>query len=143
MKSPIVFRAEFQQPKNSPMRIAARIGVELYHVAIGPPAEWRARVPGAKIAFKDIAGQGSPATLKRQISDIHFEKQLTEWQAFDSRQEPPRLLEKYDWYEDKDGKVFLTNSYLDKLKDDNKRAAEKRIEERKRAALTEWEDRML
>ena len=42
MKSPIVFRSEFQQPKNSPMRIAARIGVELHHVAIGPPAEWRA-----------------------------------------------------------------------------------------------------
>jgi hypothetical protein len=137
MRSPIVFRASFQQPKNSVMRLSAEIAVEVYHERIGPPAAWRARVPGKRILFKDIAEQGVPGILMRQIAAVHFERQVKEWQAYDRSQDPPRLLDKTDWYEDRLGQVYLSDGYREKLERERLARAEAGVAERKRQALEE------
>jgi hypothetical protein len=116
MKSPIVFRADFQQPRESAMRIPAVIGVEVYQSLVGRaggPGEWKARRPGTRIDFPRITPQSRPETLMRQIPLVNFETQLTGyWQAFDSRQSPPRPIEKgRDWRFDKDGKPQFTQEY--------------------------------
>ena len=61
MKSRIVLRAEFQQPKESTMKLSAAVAVEIYHAKIGPPAEWRARRPGTT-----VISSGSPRNRPRK-----------------------------------------------------------------------------
>lgn len=116
MKCPVIFRASFQQPTDTAMKLPDPVEVEIYHTKIGPPAEWRARSPITRVDFNGITPQSTPATLRKQIAYVHFEKQLTAWDAFDGRQEPPRKLLPTDWRMDKDGHVFLSEWYLEKLK---------------------------
>lgn len=118
MKCPVIFRANFEQPTASTMRLPGPVAVEIYQSRIGnpPPAEWKARRPGTRIDFPNITPQSTAATLQKQIADVHFKRQLTPWEAFDSRQLPIRPITSEDWLADKDGKVFLTESYLEKLK---------------------------
>jgi len=104
------------------MKLPGPVEVEIYHAKIGPPAEWRARRPGTRTQFTNVTPQSTPATLQEQIANVHFEKQLTAWEAFDGRQLPPpgccdpgRKLLPTDWRMDKDGHVFLSESYLEKL----------------------------
>ena len=101
------------------MRLPGPVEVEIYHAKVGPPAEWRARRPGTKIDFH-FAGQSTPETLKSQIEAVHFEKQLTEWKAYDTlwnaAPNAPRELSQSDWKVDKDGKVYLCPEYIDRCK---------------------------
>ena len=46
---------------------------------------------------------------------IYFEKQLTDWQAFDSSKMPIRALFREDWAVDAKGVPYLTPSYLEKI----------------------------
>jgi hypothetical protein len=71
MKSPIVFRCDFRQPKGPVMnplgiKMNVPIPVEIYHARSAPPQEWRVRRPGTKVLFK-IAPQQSPGILQSQI----------------------------------------------------------------------------
>jgi hypothetical protein len=119
VRSSIVFRATFEQPTGAlnpaGIKMAGPVEVEIYHQTIGPPAEWRVRRPGTRNDFRLITPQSTPDTLKKQM-DLFFRTQLAPWEAFDNKQSPPRVLEASDWRTDKDGKVFLTESYLEKLK---------------------------
>ena len=72
--------------------------VEVYHARVASPQEWKARRPGTRIDFPHIAAQSTASTLQRQIELLHFEKRLTDWEAFDRTQEPPRLLKREDWH---------------------------------------------
>ena len=136
MKSRIVLRAEFQQPKESTMKLSAPVAVEIYHAKIGPPAEWRARRPGTTVDFKRITAQSTPQTLMHQIADVHFEKQLSEWKAFDILMEPPRLLAPDEWTFDKaTGNAMPTPHYFDVLKEEGRKRSEELISERKAKAL--------
>jgi len=121
MKCPVIFRAKFEQPMESTMRLPGPVAVEIYHAKMGPPGEWRARCPGTRFDFRNITPQSTSATLQKQIADVHFKRQLTPWEAFDARQEPIRPLSAEDWRADKDGKIFLTESYLEKLKQERTR----------------------
>ena len=135
MKSPVIFRATFQQPRESTFKLSAPIGVEVYHNRVQPPQEWKARSPGTRIDFKQISAQATANTLMRQIELLHFETKLTDWEAFDRTQEPPRKLSKEDWHTDTKGNTVLTLEYEDKLKAEAGRRTEKLIEERKTRAL--------
>ena len=119
MKCPIVFRADFEQPIGSrnPAKIKCpgAIPVEIFQKAVGPPAEWKARRPGSKTEMKWISAQSTPATIKQQIVGIHFERQLTGWEAFD---EHGKLA--YDeWSTDNQGKVFVTELRRARLAEEN------------------------
>ena len=91
-----------------------RIEVELYHSRVGPPAEWRARRPGTRLDFPSITPQSRPDTLQKQIELLSFERKVIDWQAFDGdySREP---LQATDWHMDKDGRVFLTEEYREKM----------------------------
>ena len=134
MKSPIVFRGWFQQPKHIAMKFTAEIGVELYHARVGPPAAWGARAIGSRVGFSYIGEQSTPFVLRSQ-TELKFETQVRGWQVLDSSQSPPRVLERNDWYEDAKGSVFLSDSYREKLERERKEAAERRISEKKAEAL--------
>lgn len=136
MKSRIVLRAEFQQPTEVKMHLPVAIAVEVYHAKVGPPAEWRARRPGTKTDFPKITAQSTPQTLMRQIADIHFEKQLSAWKAFDILMEPPRLLTSDEWTFDKaTGNAMPTPHYFDVLKEEGRKRSVELISERKAKAL--------
>ncbi len=137
MKSPIVFRAEFQQPKGA-IKLASRIAVEVYQSRVGDkvsPGEWKARRPGTRIEFANITPQSTPLTIMRQIPLLNFETQLTEWEAFDSLQNG-RLLLFDDWQYDPKGLPYLTESYKEKLKQEETARVEAGIRERKEKALS-------
>lgn len=133
MKSPIVFRAEFQQPKGA-IKLASRIAVEVYQSRVSP-GEWKARRPGTRIDFANITPQSTPLTIMRQIPLLNFETQLTEWEAFDSLQNG-RLLLFDDWQYDPKGLPYLTESYKEKLKQEETARVEAGIRERKEKALS-------
>ena len=137
MKNPIVFRATFQQPKDAKMKIAAPIPLEVYHAKVGPPAEWRARVPQTRVEFARITPQSTPHTLMKQIEAVHFEKQLFPWEAFDSRQSPVRLLQAEDYAIDKNGLPAFTSRYLEKLEQERTEKVQADISKRKEKALEE------
>jgi hypothetical protein len=131
MKSPIVFRATFRQPLGALNPIGAKlncdIGVEVYHLKIGPPAQWGARRPGTIHVFEEITPQTTPAELKRQIAGVFFEKQVSPWEAFDATiPGKPELLQSDEWATDSQGKVHIT-----KLR--RQRKSEALIAEKKRA----------
>lgn len=119
MKCPIVFRGIFRDPKGpldtGGFRLPGNVIVEIYQEAVGPPAEWRARRPGTKNDFK-ITPQSAYKTLQNQISGLCFGVTVTPWQAFDSAQYPARPLFEDEWLTTADGKPFLTDAYLEKLK---------------------------
>lgn len=126
MKSPIVFRASFQQPIG-PMnpchiKMAGVIEVEIFAKAVN---EWRARRPGTRIEFEKISAQTIPSTLQRQM-DFHFERQITPWEAFDT----VGKLASDEWSTDVQGKVFVTELRRTRL-------AEKEIHERAEKAKTQ------
>jgi hypothetical protein len=135
MRSPVIFRATFQQPRESTFKLSAPIGVEVYHNRVQPPQEWKARSPGTRIDFKQIAAQATASTLMRQIELLHFETKLTDWEAFDRTQDPPRKLSKEDWHTDTKGNTVLTLEYQEKVKAEAARDSEKLIQERKARAL--------
>jgi len=116
MKSPVIFRAIFQQPRESTFKLSAPIGVEVYHNRVQPPQEWKARSPGTRIDFKQISAQATASTLMRQIELLHFETKLADWEAFDRTQEPPRKLSKEDWHTDTKGNTVLTLKYQEEVK---------------------------
>jgi hypothetical protein len=62
--------------------------------------------------------------VKRQIVGIHFERQLTQWEAFDGAGK----LEEDEWSTDGQGKVYVTPIREQRLTD-------KRIQESKAKAL--------
>jgi hypothetical protein len=134
VKNPIVFRATFQQPKDVPIKLAAHIDIEVYHSKIGPPAAWNARVPGTRIDFKKITPQGTPHILMKQI-DLGFQKQISPWEAFDSRQSPVRLLEAEDYAIDTNGLPAFTPHYLEKLEQEGTEKVQADISKRKEKAL--------
>lgn len=112
MKSPIVFRASFQQPLGALNPIGAKflapIWVEIFHWKIGPPAGWKARRPGTEHVFEEITPQSTPTALRNQIAGVYFEKQLTPWVAFDATiADRPEELRADEWGMDNQGKVFL------------------------------------
>ena len=138
MKSPIVFRAYFQQPTEFKMRIPAAIHVEIYQSKSGASreaGEWKARAPKTRVKFARITAQSTPATIMRQIPLVNFERQLTPWEAWDSSQEPNRKLSDSDWSTDKDGKVFLTEDYFERLKAEDAARIDAEIQRRKAEAL--------
>jgi hypothetical protein len=135
MRSPVIFRATFQQPRESTFKLSAPIGVEVYHNRVQPPQEWKARSPGTRIDFKQISAQATANTLMRQIELLHFETKLTDWEAFDRTQDPSRKLSKEDWHTDTKGNTVLTLEYQEKVKAEAARASEKLIQERKARAL--------
>ncbi len=113
VKSPIVFRAQFKGPKWTTFQLPGPVDVELYHSAIGPPAEWRARRPGTKNDFEKITPQSMVETLKRQMEQF-FEEQISQWEAFDTTMPKAlQLLKREDWATDNQGKVYLTKDYID------------------------------
>jgi len=114
MKSPVVFRANFEQPKNVTMRLPGAVTVEVFHAKVGPPAEWRARRPGTKNEFPYTA-QSVASTLKEQIEILYFERRVSDWLAYDTRFDPPRILNDSDWRQDQEGKICLSASYLEVL----------------------------
>jgi hypothetical protein len=108
VKSPIVFRASFEQPIGM-WKIPGPIWVEIFHAKIGPPAEWKARRPGTSLVFEKITPQATPRELRNQIAGVFFEKQLTDWQAFDiTTPGKPELLQSDEWATDSQGKVHIT-----------------------------------
>jgi hypothetical protein len=135
MKSPVVFRAEFRQSRNVSIKLSAAITVEVYRAKIGPPGEWRARRPGTRIDFPAITPQSTAATLMRQIAHVHFQTQVSGWLAYDIQQDPPRLLLSEDFATDKDGRVYLTKSYREKLQQERTEKIQADIRERKQKAL--------
>ncbi len=116
MKSPVIFRAEFEGPKWTSFTLRGSIAVEIFHAKMGTVnsmGEWRARGPANKTEFK-FTPQSRHSTLQQQIKTLEFHTQLTDWEAFDSRQSPqPVPLRASDWAVDKDGRVYLTESYLE------------------------------
>jgi hypothetical protein len=123
MKTSIVFRATFEQPigplNPSGWKMPGPVWIEIYCSKVGPPAEWKARKPGTRADFDKITPQSTPATLKRQIEGVYFQKQLTPWEASDTTHggSVPRLLMASDWATDpKSGVPYLTEFYREKLK---------------------------
>jgi hypothetical protein len=114
MKSPVVFRAQFMQPRGT-WPLPTPVSVEIFHAKVGPPAQWRARRPGTKIEFPFTA-QSTASTLEEQIENLYFEKRVSEWVAFDTSFDPPRRLNPSDWRQDPQGKIVFTDSYLEVLK---------------------------
>jgi hypothetical protein len=115
VKSPVIFRAEFEGPKWTSFSLRGSIAVEIFHAKMGTVnsmGEWRARRPANKTEFK-FTPQSRHSTLQQQIKTLEFQTQLTDWEAFDSRQSPPVPLRASDWAVDKDGRVYLTESYLE------------------------------
>jgi hypothetical protein len=135
MKSTIVFRAEFQQPRRTTFQLKASVPVEVYHSKVGPPAQWSARTPDGKVEFTTITPQSTPRTLMGQIETVHFERQITPWRALDISKSPPRLLESEDWMTDPKGAVFTTERYKEKLEAEPQTEAQKKISEMKAKAL--------
>lgn len=119
MKSPIVFRASFRQPKGvvnpTGIKLTAIVEVEIYQSRVGNSragsalAEWRARRPGTTNDFK-ITPQSDYRTLQTQISGMCFEEQLSAWQACDSS-DGFKVLRSDCWYLDSTGRPCLTESY--------------------------------
>jgi hypothetical protein len=100
VKSPIVLRADFRQPKGAlnplDVKMAGTIPVELYQARSTSPQEWRAHRPGTKTDFR-IGSQQSAKVLQSQIELHFFEERLTEWIAFDTTWNPPVQLERSEW----------------------------------------------
>ena len=117
------------------MKLSAAIAVEVYHAKIGPPGEWRARRPGTHTDVPAIAPQSTAATLMRQIADVHFQAQVSGWLAYDIQQEPPRLLLPEDFATDQNGRVYLTESYREKLQQERTEKIQPDIRERKQKVL--------
>lgn len=111
MKSPIVFRAHFRQPKGplNPMHLPmpGTIEVEIYQARSKPPQEWKARKPGSKLDFKIIA-QGTPQVLMSMLELHHFEERMSEWEAYDTTWTPAKLLQRSEWKLCSDGQVMYT-----------------------------------
>ena len=105
MKCPIVFRASFEQPigprNPARLKLLGPIEVELFQSSL---CGWKARRPGTRTEFAEISEQSTPAMIKRQLVGIHFERQLTEWEAFDQHGK----LADDEWSTDNQGKVFVT-----------------------------------
>jgi hypothetical protein len=137
MKSPIVFRATFQQPTEIRMKMPGVYRVEVYHAKIGPPGVWRARSVETRVDFHNITPQSTPHTLMKQIEVVHFQKQLSPWEAFDSRQSPVRLLQAEDYAIDKNGLPAFTPRYLEKLEQERTEKVQADISKRKEKALEE------
>ena len=112
MKSPIVFRATFEQPKHSAMVVRAGIQVEVYQAKLG---EWRARRPNTKILFSDVTPQSTADQLMRQIELLGFERRISDWTAYDNSDHQPSLLAQTDWYTDQYGTPRLTDEYRQRL----------------------------
>jgi hypothetical protein len=112
MKSPIVFRASFEGLKSTTFRLPGLIEVEIFHAKIDSP-QWRARRPGTRIEF-NFTPQSTAETLRNQVELLYFDRRVTDWEAYDSLP-PERKLGPSDWATDKDGKVYLTQSYIEKL----------------------------
>jgi hypothetical protein len=115
MKSPIVFRCDFRQPKGPVMnplgiKMNVPIPVEIYHARSAPPQEWRVRRPGTKVLFK-IAPQQSPGILQSQIEMHCFEVRVGNWKAFDTRCDPPREVLADEWRFDQLGAPHFTELY--------------------------------
>ena len=112
MKSPIVFRAVFRQPKGglnpSGLKMSAPIEVELYHSKIDPP-EWRARSLPSRIDFRQICGQREFTTLEQQIELHFFVEKLSPWEAYDVR--TGCGLNSDEWAIDQQGKPHLTEIF--------------------------------
>jgi hypothetical protein len=121
MKSPVVFRASFEQPIGplNPSRIvmSGPIWLEVYHLRINP-SQWAARGVVTRRIFEKITSQPNPAFLQAQIKGLFFERQLSGWEAFDINHVPARKLEPADWSTDSNGVVHLTESYLDKVREE-------------------------
>lgn len=144
-KSPVVFRASFEGPRGSlnpaGFRVPGKIVVELYHNAIGPPAEWRARRPGTRQQFP-VTPQSHVATLQGQLEGIYFERRVSEWEAWDTSNGPltensvyelgAERLQADEWKMDKDGKVFLTEARMERVK---ARAVLQKAERKRRGEL--------
>jgi len=130
-KSGIVFRASFEQPigprNPAGIKLPGPIQVEIFQAKVGPPAEWKARSV-TRNEFKEISAQSTPGTLKRQIEGIHFERQLTEWEAFDA----VGKLREDEWSTDSKGHVFITPIRAARL-------AEKEVHERAERARQQTE----
>lgn len=135
MKSPIVFRATFQQPKETRMKMPGVYRVEVYRAKIGPPAAWRARSVDTGVEFNRITAQSTPQTLMKQIEAVHFETQVSLWEAFDIRQSPARMLEAEDYTIDKAGLPILSARYLEKLEHERTERVQADISKRKEKAL--------
>lgn len=105
MKSGITFRATFEQPigprNPAKIKLPGTIEVEIFESKAG---EWKARRPGTRNEFAEISAQSSPATVQRQLVGIHFERQLTDWEAFDRNGK----LQDDEWSTDGQGRVFVT-----------------------------------
>lgn len=122
MKSPIIFRAEFHQPKGALNPLGAKmpgnIAIELYQAKAGTPAEWRARRPNTRSEFA-ITPQSQVITLQNQMVPMFFKEQVSEWTAFDSRWSPPRALVKGEDYRiDSEGRPVFTREYEEKKRDE-------------------------
>lgn len=105
MKSGITFRATFEQPigprNPAKIKLPGPIPLEVFEKGVG---EWKARRPGTRNEFEHIAAQPSAATVQRQLVGIHFERQLTDWEAFDR----DGKLQDDEWSTDGQGRVFVT-----------------------------------
>lgn len=132
MKSPIVFRASFQQPigplNKLGVILTVPIWVEIFHSKIRSPAEWKARRPGTPHIFEEITGHTTPREARNQVG-VFFEKRLTDWVAYDATiPEKPEELQSDEWATDSQGKVHITELR-------RQRKSESLIAEKKRAML--------
>jgi hypothetical protein len=110
MKSPVIFRAVFEQPKGalnpSGWKLTGPVRVEIFQFKVSP-AQWKARA-GAHV-FEKISAQSTHTTLMNQIKGLYFEKQLEPWKAFDATiPERPEELQEDEWAVDPKGRVYLT-----------------------------------
>lgn len=122
MKSPIRFRATFEQPRGvlnpSKWRLPGPIEVEIWQKMAGPPAVWEARRPDNK-AKMSITPQSTHATIQGQML-MYFDAQLSPWEAFDRQGK----LESDEWQIDaKSGQPVVNELRRSRL-------AEKEIHER-------------
>jgi hypothetical protein len=128
MKSGITFRATFEQPigprNPAKLKLPGPIEVEIFQARVTPTPEWKARRPGTRNEFTEIAAQMTPATIMSQIEDIHFEFQLTIWAAYDKE----GVLGEDEWKLDGKGQPFVTELRRQRLseKDIHERAEKAR-----------------
>jgi hypothetical protein len=129
MKSGITFRATFEQPigprNPAGLKLTFPIALEVFEKGVN---EWRVRRPGTRTEFEYIAAQSTPETVKRQLVGIHFERQLTDWEVFDS----DGKLQADEWATDPKGKPYVTELRRTRL-------AEKDIHERAERARQKTE----
>jgi len=119
MKSPVIFRASFHQPKRGPlnpsgMKLPGTVEVEVYNTKVGPPPEWKVRRPGTRNEFP-VTPQSRASTMQGQVA-LQFVSQVGEWQAFDASCTPPAALLADEWATDSNGKVYITEIRRERVK---------------------------